>query len=124
MPLQQSRVGLQVGWLIQQSHSNPCQHANPTCLVLNVRCTVLVLRTSTEEGSWVSRLTHHAAIGFPRLSTANAYIATNLEAAKSKGGRQVHLAKTAGPDVLGDSTMAGISAFAFQGTNAHVIVSR
>lgn len=84
----------------------------------------LYSEASTEDGSWVSRLTHHTATGFPRLSTANAYIATNLEVAKSKGGRQVHLAKTAGPDVLGDSARAGISAFAFQGTNAHVIVSR
>lgn len=57
------------------------------------------------------------------LSDVNPYIASTLVSGKSKS---VHMPKQAGGDgpACGNSGIAGVSAFAFAGTNAHVLLRR
>ncbi len=69
------------------------------------------------------RLSHGSARDFPHLASVNTYIASAL-ASGGPGGcvAAAHLPRQAGGAAAEGAV--GVSGFAFQGTNAHVIVSR
>ena len=70
------------------------------------------------------RLSYAEAAPFPCLSAANPHIASSLETAAKRGGAVVHMPRLAAGEAAAAVAVAGISAFAFQGTNAHVLLSR
>ena len=74
------------------------------------------------SGMHECRLSCAEASPFPCLSGANPHIASSLETAAKKGGAAVHMPRLAAGDAA--VAVAGISAFAFQGTNTHVLLSR
>lgn len=64
--------------------------------------------------------------GITHLTTVNAYVAGTLRS-KTPGtlGASVHLPRQlSGAALAGGNAATGISGFAFQGTNAHVILAR
>ncbi len=68
------------------------------------------------------RLSNLETTAFPCLSRANPYIASSLDAAAKKGAAPTCMPRLAAGD--SSAQTAGCSAFAFQGTNAHVLLSR
>lgn len=70
------------------------------------------------------RLSGAQAAGLPCLTAANPHIASSLDAAAKQGHLGLHMPRLSGGEAAGLTGVAGISAFAFQGTNAHVILTR
>ena len=68
------------------------------------------------------RLSSLDTAAFPCLSRANPYIASSLEVAAKKGAAPIYMPRLAAGD--SSAVTAGCSAFAFQGTNAQVLLSR
>lgn len=64
--------------------------------------------------------------GITHLSTANAYVAGTLRSrTPGVAGASVHLPRQlSGAPLAARNAVTGISGFAFQGTNAHVVLGR
>ena len=71
------------------------------------------------------RLSHGMSHSLVGLTSVNPYVAAALPVARPSPARPAHLPRMAcGAGAPGPDPLVGISGFAFQGTNAHVILSR